>query len=64
LIVQCSNAAYYFHFRDGDTFVKDEEGLELLDIAEAQIEAAEFLGNGQRHGNDAGEACRRPSYVR
>jgi hypothetical protein len=36
---------YYFDFRDGDTFVKDEEGLELLDIAEAQIEAAEFLGD-------------------
>jgi hypothetical protein len=35
---------YYFDFRNGDTFVKDEEGLELLDIAEAQIEAAEFLG--------------------
>ncbi|MEZ0081491.1 DUF6894 family protein [Bradyrhizobium japonicum] len=34
---------YYFDLRDGDIFIKDAEGLELLDIAEAQIEAAEFL---------------------
>lgn len=31
--------------RDGDIFIKDAEDLELLDIAEAQIEAAEFLGD-------------------
>jgi hypothetical protein len=32
---------YFFDVRDGEGFVKDDEGLELLDIAEAQIEAAE-----------------------
>lgn len=36
---------YYFDLRDGDTFIKDAEGLDLLGIAEAQIEAAEFLGD-------------------
>lgn len=34
---------YYFDLQDGDTFSRDDEGTELLDIAEAQIEAAEFL---------------------
>jgi hypothetical protein len=28
---------YYFDLQDGDTFVRDEEGTELLDIAEAPI---------------------------
>lgn len=37
---------YYFDLRDGDVFIEDAEGLELADIAEAQIEAAEFLGPG------------------
>ena len=36
---------YYFDLQDGDTFVRDEEGTELLDIAEAQIEAADFLAD-------------------
>lgn len=36
---------YYFDLRDGDIFIADAEGLDLLDIAEAQIEAAEFLGD-------------------
>ena len=36
---------YYFDLRDGDIFIEDAEGLDLLDIAEAQIEAAEFLGD-------------------
>jgi hypothetical protein len=36
---------YHFDLRDGDIYIKDTEGLELLDIAEAQIEAAEFLGD-------------------
>ena len=31
--------------RDGDIFIRDAEGLELPDNAEAQIEAAEFLGD-------------------
>jgi len=29
---------YFFDVRDGEGFVKDDEGMELLDIAEAQIE--------------------------
>ena len=36
---------YYFDLRDGDAYSKDEEGVELLDIAEAQIEAAESLAD-------------------
>ena len=36
---------YFFDLRDGDIFIEDAEGLDLLDIAEAQIEAAEFLGD-------------------
>jgi hypothetical protein len=34
---------YYFDLRDGDIFVRDADGVEMLDIAEAHIEAAEFL---------------------
>jgi len=36
---------YYFDLQEGDTFVGDDEGTELLDIAEAQIEAADFLAD-------------------
>jgi hypothetical protein len=36
---------YYFHIRDGEEFVKDEEGIELEDIAEAQMEAAATLAD-------------------
>jgi hypothetical protein len=36
---------YYFDLRDGEIFIEDVEGLELLDIEEAQIEAAEFLSD-------------------
>jgi hypothetical protein len=35
---------YHFDLRDGETFVADHEGLELLDIESAQIEAVAFLG--------------------
>ena len=31
---------YYFDIRDDEEFVEDEEGMELEDIAQAQIEAA------------------------
>jgi hypothetical protein len=34
---------YFFDVRDGDAFVRDDEGEELLDIADAQIEAAGTL---------------------
>lgn len=36
---------YYFDLRDTEIFIEDAEGLELLDIEEAQIEAAEFLSD-------------------
>ena len=36
---------YYFDLQDGDTLIVDDEGTDLLDIAEAQIEAAETLAN-------------------
>jgi hypothetical protein len=28
---------YFFDVRDGEAFVKDDEGMELLDLAEAQM---------------------------
>lgn len=31
---------YFFDVRDGDALVRDDEGEELLNIADAQIEAA------------------------
>lgn len=41
-------ARFYFDLRDGDAFVADDEGVELLDIANAQIEAAETLSDMTR----------------
>ena len=34
---------YYFDIRDGEDFTKDDEGIELLGIADAQLEAAAAL---------------------
>jgi hypothetical protein len=34
---------YHFDLRDGATFVVDDEGMELLDIESAQVEAVESL---------------------
>jgi hypothetical protein len=34
---------YYFDIRDGEGFVKDDEGIELPGIADAQLEAAASL---------------------
>ena len=36
---------YYFDLQDGDFLVVDDEGTDLLDIAEAQIEAAAMLAD-------------------
>jgi hypothetical protein len=36
---------YYFDIRDGEEFIEDEEGIELEDIAEAQMEAAATLAD-------------------
>jgi hypothetical protein len=36
---------YYFDLRDGDVLVKDDDGVELLDVADAQMEAASFLAD-------------------
>lgn len=36
---------YYFDLQDGDSLVVDDEGTDLLDIADAQMEAAETLAN-------------------
>jgi uncharacterized protein DUF6894 len=30
---------YYFHIRDGDTFILDDEGFELADMEAVKIEA-------------------------
>ncbi len=34
---------YHFDLRDGATFVVDDEGMELLEIESAQVEAVESL---------------------
>jgi hypothetical protein len=34
---------YYFDIRDAEGFTKDEQGIELADIMEAQLEAAAAL---------------------
>jgi hypothetical protein len=39
---------YYFDLHDGDAFVLDDDGLELLDIADAQMEAADFLADAAK----------------
>ena len=36
---------YYFDLRDGEIFIEDAEGLDLLDIAEAQIEGGIEAGS-------------------
>jgi hypothetical protein len=36
---------YFFDLQDGNAFIKDNEGVELLDIADAQMEAAETLAD-------------------
>jgi hypothetical protein len=36
---------YYFDLRDGDVFVKVDDGVESFDVADAQIEAASFLAD-------------------
>ena len=36
---------YYFDLQDDDTLIVDDEGTDLLDIAEAQIEAAAMLAD-------------------
>jgi hypothetical protein len=36
---------YHFDLRDAEAFVKDEEGMELLDIGRAQIEAVQSLAD-------------------
>jgi hypothetical protein len=35
---------YYFDLRDGEIFIEDAEGLDLLNIAETQIESRNFSG--------------------
>jgi hypothetical protein len=50
---------YHFDLLDGEDFIKDEEGMELLDIESAQIEAAEYLADmvkdlTMRHSRPAG----------
>jgi hypothetical protein len=36
---------YYFDLRDGEAFFDDHEGVDLVDIESAQVEAAEFLAD-------------------
>jgi hypothetical protein len=45
---------YYFHIRDRYTFIRDEDGMELRDIAAARAEArltgAQWLATDSRGG--------------
>jgi hypothetical protein len=36
---------YFFDTRDGNWFFKDDEGMELRDIEQAQIKATEVLAD-------------------
>ncbi|WP_426528383.1 DUF6894 family protein [Bradyrhizobium sp. McL0615] len=36
---------YHFDLRDGEAFVKDDEGMEMLDIGLAQMEAVQSLAD-------------------
>ena len=52
---------YYFDVQDGDSLVVDDEGTDLLDIADAQIESAAMLADiagdlAMRVPNPAGHA--------
>jgi hypothetical protein len=49
---------YYFHVRRGQMTVLDQEGIELADTADAEVEAAQraqqivkFLNGGSLNGN-------------
>ena len=49
---------YYFHVRRGQMTVLDQEGIELADAADAEVEAArraqqivKFLNGGSLNGN-------------
>lgn len=46
---------YYFDIHDGDVLVPDEEGLELADLARAEIEAAESLVGLMKDRSESGE---------
>jgi hypothetical protein len=35
---------YHFDLRDGGTFIKDDEGMELPNVGCAQMEAARIIG--------------------
>lgn len=39
---------YYFDLHDGDAFVLDDDGMELPDIADAQMEGADFLADAAK----------------
>ncbi len=36
-------ARYYFHFRKGQDFLEDEEGLDLIDVETARMRAIDAL---------------------
>jgi hypothetical protein len=57
---------YYFHLRRGQMTVLDQEGIELADTADAEVEAAQraqqivkFLNAGSLNGNSC-MAVRQP----
>lgn len=47
-------ARYYFHFRKGEDFIEDEEGLEFTDSAAARTQGVdalrEMLASDVQHG--------------
>jgi len=47
-------ARYFFHFRKGEDFIEDEEGLELADAASARTQGVdalrEMLASDVQHG--------------
>ena len=47
---------YYFHLRDGDSFVPDETGMDLQNVAEARCEALQAARDMLADQLRAGEA--------
>jgi hypothetical protein len=49
---------YYFHIRDRETFIPDDDGMDLYDIHAARIEArntaSEWIAEDVRRGRSTG----------
>jgi hypothetical protein len=49
-------ARFFFHIREDDTFIPDDEGVELTDLSAAEQEALEAVASIARDRLPAGQA--------